>query len=533
MLNTMLSRQKSYLDLLNKVPLFSEIPDYNLCKVIDIMREAKYQPNQSIYLQGSRGETLYIIKQGTVEFYKRRSNQDEPFLVRIMTQGSFFGEKSLLGEEYYHNDAISGPKGCILLQIEREAFSTFIGSISGLRNDYLGDDLKSQTQDTNSISGFHQLSHSSATNLSVNPHYHLEIKTDLIKRLTLDELHTVKTLDTDNFYRTELVVPKIDPRISYALKQMKKKNIVAMNLQDRVMEEKRLLTETSSNFIVKLFKTFRDRKYVYFLMEACLGGNLQRFLFQNPCCELDARFYVGCVIEALKHLHSLFIVYRDLKPTNILIDDRGYSKLANFIYSKKLQPGRKTFSFCGTPEYVAPEVGHDFAVDYWGLGILTYEIVVGRPPFVGDDPIKTYNVIMKGFESVSFPPEVSKNFESFVRKLCRVNPNERIGYSKKNFSDILKHKFLVDFIYVRWFEGFNWMNLRNMVMDAPVVPVLKDSTEGYDDDDEFPRDEEIPGDETIIPPFEYDKTIFLNATIYAAVLKSTPRLNSFVQSINS
>uniref|UniRef100_A0A6B2FZR0 cGMP-dependent protein kinase 1 (Trinotate prediction) n=1 Tax=Myxobolus squamalis TaxID=59785 RepID=A0A6B2FZR0_MYXSQ len=116
-----------------------------------------------------------------------------------------------------------------------------------------------------------------------------------------------------------------------------------------------------------------------------------------------------------------------------------------------------------------------------------YETLVGTSPFLGDDSVKTYNIILKGFEGVGFPNEVGRNAQALIRKLCRIAPNERIGYAKRSFSEIQKNK---------WFENFNWLHLRNMVMNPPKIPNIQDGTEGYDDYDEFPRDDEIPADET-------------------------------------
>ncbi|KII60264.1 cGMP-dependent protein kinase 1 [Thelohanellus kitauei] len=327
----------------------------------------------------------------------------------------------------------------------------------------------------------------------------LDFRSQALKRVTIDDLHTVTTLDMDTFSRTDLMVLKSDPRVSYALKTIKKMNILVSKLQDNIINEKKLLMQIDCNFVVKLFKTFKDRKYVYMLMEACLGGNLAHLIreqlnnlnIRGRLTEEMAKFYVACVVEAIKYLHSINIIHRDIKPANIMIDDKGYCKLANFMYSKKLDIGRKTFTFCGSPEYVAPELimntGHDSAVDIWALGILIYELLAGFPPFSGDDPMKTYNIIMKGFETIGFPAIFGRNAQNLVQKLCCKNPNSRLGYAKHNIGEIQKHK---------WFDGFNWQKLRNLCLEPPIIPSVKDMTESIDDDDEFPHEDKIPPDET-------------------------------------
>lgn len=273
---------------------------------------------------------------------------------------------------------------------------------------------------------------------------------------------------------------------------MKKHTVVNLRLQNNILNEKRLLMEMNSSFVLGYFKTFRDRKYVYFLSEACVGGSLKRLLAQCERLEEDVtRFCAGCVLEGIKYLHHLGVMYRGLQPCNVLIDERGYCKLTNLMFSKKLQLGRKTFTFCGTPEYVAPEViinkGHDFAVDYWAIGVFLFEMLSGKAPFGGGDPLKTYNLILKGFEGYHFPACISKSAQILIRKLCRLIPGERIGYTKRNLNEVQKQK---------WFEGFNWMHLRSLIMDAPIVSQRNRSSDNYEDDDEFSRDDEIPPDET-------------------------------------
>ena len=136
----------------------------------------------------------------------------------------------------------------------------------------------------------------------------------------------------------------------------------------------------SSPFIVKLYQTFCDPAYLYMLMEPCLGGELWTVLRKNKRFnDSTARFYVGCVILALDYLHEKGVIYRDLKPENILLDSSGYIKLTDFGFAKQLAAGEKAWTFCGTPEYVAPEIitnkSHDYRVDIWSLGILVYEIL--------------------------------------------------------------------------------------------------------------------------------------------------------------
>lgn len=176
-------------------------------------------------------------------------------------------------------------------------------------------------------------------------------------KIRLSDLNILTTLGVGGFGRVELVQIASEPGRSFALKQMKKAQIVETRQQQHIMSEKEIMAEANCQFIVKLFKTFKDKKYLYMLMESCLGGELWTVLRdKGHFDDATTRFYTACVVEAFDYLHSRNIIYRDLKPENLLLDNQGYIKLVDFGFAKRLQTGRKTWTFCGTPEYVAPEV---------------------------------------------------------------------------------------------------------------------------------------------------------------------------------
>lgn len=204
-------------------------------------------------------------------------------------------------------------------------------------------------------------------------------------------------------------------------------------------------------------------------MEACLGGDVWTQLQKTKFFEeKTSKFVTGCVVEAFEYLHTRGVIYRDLKPENLMIDTEGYVKLVRMTYrvrkykefffesichlqvdfgfAKRVGPNNKTWTFAGTPEYVAPEIilnkGHDRAVDYWALGVFIHELLVGKPPFRGKDHMKTYNLILRGIDVVQMPQKIPKSAQHLIKGLCRQNPTDRLGYQKKGIADVKKHAYV-------------------------------------------------------------------------------------------
>jgi len=472
MMKTGMMRQQEHLDFLKSVTLLREVPDVDLSKIADVLEEMFYEEGEYIIRQGARGDTFFILKKGSVDVTQRATVHADPTFVRSLGKGAYFGEKALLGEDLRTANVIAGSGGCHCLVVDRETFSLFIESLTDIKSEKYGDDQGSKAAASKRAS-------SSLTAKETNEYAGVQ----------LNQLNVSATLGVGGFGRVELVQLSTDGR-TFALKILKKKHIVETRQQDHIMSEKRIMSEANCPFIVRLYKTFKDKKYLYMLLEVCLGGELWTILRDRGSFDdTTTRFYVSCVIEAFSYLHFKGIVYRDLKPENLLLDGKGYCKLVDFGFAKKIGFGRKTWTFCGTPEYVAPEIilnkGHDFAADYWSLGILMYELLTGSPPFSGSDPMKTYNIILKGIDMIEFPRKITRNAHNLIKKLCKDNPSERLGYQKNGLKDIQKHK---------WFDGFNWDGLRNRKLAPPIGPQIQSATDASNFDD-YPKDDEIPPDD--------------------------------------
>lgn len=464
MMRTGLVRQAEHTAFLKSVPTFSTISDELLIKIADVLEETTYNAGDYIIRQGARGDTFFIISKGKVKVTMKPDplSTEEKF-IRYLQRGDFFGEKALQGEDVRTANIIADDSdGVLCLVIDRESFNQLISDIHEIKEKNYDEVLPPRKR--------------------VHEEY---------SNLRLTDLRRITTLGVGGFGRVELVQIAGNPMQAFALKIMKKAQIVETRQQQHIMSEKTIMEETDCDFVVRLFRTFKDSKYLYMLMECCLGGELWTILRDRGNFDDNTtRFYTACVVEAFSYLHARNIIYRDLKPENMILDSQGYVKLVDFGFAKKLHYGRKTWTFCGTPEYVAPEVilnrGHDISADYWSLGVLMFELLTGTPPFTGPDPMKTYNIILKGIDAIEFPRIIARNAMALIKKLCRDNPAERIGYQKGGIKDIQKHK---------WFDGFNYDGLRTRTLAPPIIPQLRSPIDTSNFDHYPPDTDGLPPDD--------------------------------------
>ncbi|XP_029921116.1 cGMP-dependent protein kinase 1-like isoform X3 [Myripristis murdjan] len=459
MMRTGLIKHSQYMEFLHSVPSFQSLPEDILSKLADVLEETHYSDGDYIIRQGATGDTLFIISEGQVKVAQQKSASEEPVFLNTLSKGDWFGEQALKGEDI-RTASVTALGDVTCLVIDRESFKQLIGGLEEVNNkQYDNDELKAK----------------------------MEAEAVFFSSVSLSDFNVICTLGVGGFSRVELVHLKSDPSRSFAMKVLTKRHILDTSQQGHILSERRIMMEAHSPFTVRLYRTFRDSKYLYMLLEACLGGELWTLLRDRGSFDdSTTRFYTGCVIEALAFLQCRGIVYRDLKPENIILDQRGYAKLVDFGFAKKVGLGKKTWTFCGTPEYVAPEIilnkGHDCSADCWSLGILIFELLSGSPPFSGSDPMKTYNIILRGIDMVEFPKKITKSAANLIKRLCRDNPSERLGNQKNGVKDIQKHK---------WFEGFNWEGLRQGTIDSPFTPTVDGPLDSRNFDC-FPEDTSDP-----------------------------------------
>ena len=299
--------------------------------------------------------------------------------------------------------------------------------------------------------------------------------------ITLDAFQLIKVIGKGSFAKVVLVRKKDDGKL-YAIKILKKDHIIKRKQVEHTITERAVLRFTRHPFIVQLHYAFQTSERLFFVLDYCSGGELFFHLgkageFREPV----ARFYTAELVLALSHLHSKGVVYRDLKPENVLLDNAGHVLIADFGLSKvldqtalkkkddtvqrlKQMDTQQTYSFCGTPEYLAPEIltrsGHGTGVDWWSLGMLLYEMLTGLPPWYTKDRRELFRRIQSA--KLTFPPSISRQAKSLIQGFLERNVNARLGSTRAGGIDGIKHH--------EFFKDIDWGRLFKRELPTPFRP---------------------------------------------------------------
>eukprot|EP00316_Scyphosphaera_apsteinii_P024340 CAMPEP_0119298928 /NCGR_PEP_ID=MMETSP1333-20130426/1060_1 /TAXON_ID=418940 /ORGANISM="Scyphosphaera apsteinii, Strain RCC1455" /LENGTH=326 /DNA_ID=CAMNT_0007300173 /DNA_START=161 /DNA_END=1141 /DNA_ORIENTATION=+ len=302
----------------------------------------------------------------------------------------------------------------------------------------------------------------------------------MLESLSLDHFILKDTLGTGSFGRVRLVQYKADNdpvgigTNFFALKILKKSEVIYLKQVDHIKTEKKILEEIGHPFIVNLYGAFQNDDNLMLLMEYVIGGEFFTHLrkagrFPNE----TSKYYAGQIALAFEYLHGLMILYRDLKPENLLLDADGHCKITDFGFAKKVE--YRTWTLCGTPEYLAPEIilskGHGKAVDWWAVGILMYEMLAGYPPFYDEDPLGIYQKILEG--KIKFPWHFDRHSKDLIKRLLTADLTKRVGNLKGGAEDVKKHKC---------FSGVAWEDLFDRKVEPPIKPDVrsKDDTTNFE-----------------------------------------------------
>lgn len=414
---TKVTSNNEAIQLLRRIQLFKGLSPMQIEALSGTMKTQEFHDGEFIVEQNNPGDSFFLIKSGKVEIIK--DNQ----IIRTVTKHDYFGERSLLFDNFRSASVVARKKVvCWVL----------------LKSDFL---------------------HLLNNNIKKQLLERIELQDDSI---LLSELALVKTLGSGMFGNVFLTIHR-QKRKLYALKTVDRKKIAAYEIEENVVLERKILLQLDHVLIMKLVKTFKDSKRLYFLLEYIEGMDLFDVLRKLGLLkECDARFYIACVFIILEHLHERGIIYRDLKPENIVVDSDGYPKLIDFGTAKFVN-GR-TYTIVGTPHYMAPEIvtshGYSLAADYWTVGIMLYEFLIGYVPFGEEesDPYAIYEQVQE--RKLNFPKWLdNKNrVKEFISQLLSKNPANRLGGSFENLKANV------------WFSGFNWDKITGKELKAPYVP---------------------------------------------------------------
>ncbi|CRG88955.1 protein kinase A [Talaromyces islandicus] len=304
-------------------------------------------------------------------------------------------------------------------------------------------------------------------------------------KYSLEDFALQRTLGTGSFGRVHLVQSKHNHRF-YAIKVLKKAQVVKMKQVEHTNDERRMLQRVKHPFLITLWGTFQDSKNLYMVMDFVEGGELFSLLrksqrFPNPV----AKFYAAEVTLALEYLHAQHIIYRDLKPENLLLDRHGHLKITDFGFAKDVPD--ITWTLCGTPDYLAPEVvsskGYNKSVDWWSLGILIFEMLCGFTPFWDSgSPVKIYENILRG--KIKFPPYMHPDAVDLLSQLITPDLTKRLGNLHGGPEDVKNHP---------WFAEVTWDRLLRKDIDAPYVPPVRAGQGDASQFDKYPEENEAYG----------------------------------------
>ncbi|KAF7665004.1 hypothetical protein LDENG_00156670 [Lucifuga dentata] len=338
------------------------------------------------------------------------------------------------------------------------------------------------------------------------------------------QFQLLKVLGQGSYGKVFLVrkIRGVDRGQLYAMKVLKK---ATLKVRDRVRSkmERDILAEVNHPFIVKLHYAFQTEGKLYLILDFLRGGDLfTRLSKEVMFTEEDVKFYLAELALALDHLHSLGIIYRDLKPENILLDEEGHIKITDFGLSKEaIDHDKRAYSFCGTIEYMAPEVvnrrGHTQSADWWSFGVLMFEMLTGSLPFQGKDRKETMALILKA--KLGMPQFLSPEVQSLLRALFKRNPANRLGAGPDGVEEIKRHRF---------FASIDWSKLYRKELRPPFKPTVGRPEDTFHFDPEFTS--RTPTDSPGIPPSANTHQLFRGFSFVATNQNQEPSVATVTSS---
>lgn len=305
------------------------------------------------------------------------------------------------------------------------------------------------------------------------------------RRVGLDDFNFLAVLGKGNFGKVMLAEEKRTNGL-YAIKVLKKEFIIENDEVESTRSEKRVFLTAARErhpFLLGLHSCFQTETRIYFVMEYVSGGDLMLHIQRKQFSLRQAKFYASEVLLALEYFHANGVIYRDLKLDNILLTLDGHVKVADYgLCKENMWYGQTTSTFCGTPEFMAPEIlleqRYGRAVDWWAFGVLTYEMLLGQSPFRGDDEDEIFDAILE--DEPLYPITMPRDAVSILQKLLTRDPTRRLGSAKEDAEEIKRQPF---------FKDVNWDDVLHKRIPPPYFPTINGSADTSNFDEEFTREQ--------------------------------------------
>ena len=426
----------------------AKIQDYNeLSALADAVKEMKYKKGHVFLEEGNLCfAAVYFVREGSVQIHSSKNLDLNEMLGFSLSKKA---DKIIERHGYFGND--------MMMEGKSDDFFTAQYTVTALEDVVMGVLDLARIQSV------------------------IEARKQV--KITMTDLKLIRILGAGTFGKVWLVQHN-DTTETYALKIQNKKNIVDLNQAEGVIREKNIMTKLDHPFLIKMISYWKDTDKLYMCMKMYQGGELQTIIHtesRDGVPEWAEKFYAANILEGLSYMHQRNIVYRDLKPANVLLDNEGYTVIVDFGFAKIINDG-KTFTFCGTPLYLCPEIitqkGHNAGADHWSWGVMLYEMIVGMTPFYDgtQDQMGLFKNIVKC--NMAWPEDVdhfmSKSAQDLITRMLTVNPADRLGGFAGGDKDIKSHPF---------FESINWEALSSKKAEVPFKPKVTDPLDGSNFDD--------------------------------------------------